>query len=262
MKRKLQNIANKLNSIVLIVAILIGWQVICMLGIVPAFMLPSPVDVVRAFVSDFSLLMRGAWVSLGEAFIGLFFGITIGVAFAVVMDVSPFLYRSLYPVLLVTQTVPSIAIAPLLVLWMGYGMAPKIMLVFLVCFFPVTIGVLDGLREADEDAISLLRSMGAGTWQVYRHIKFPTALPRFFSGLKIAVTYSIVGAVIAEWLGGDTGLGVYMTRVRKSFAFDKMFAVIFFISLLSILLMGLIKLLEKKAMPYLRPDKQGEEKDT
>ncbi|HHY51697.1 MAG TPA: ABC transporter permease, partial [Clostridiales bacterium] len=152
-----------------------------------------------------------------------------------------------------------VALAPLLVLWMGYGPAPKIVLVFLVCFFPVAVGLLDGFREADPDTMVLLRSMGANERQIFFHLKQPGALPRLFSGLRIAVSYSIVGAVIAEWLGGSSGLGVYMTRVRKSYAFDKMFAIIFFVSGLSILLMRLTALLEKKMTPWAR---QGEGKDS
>lgn len=142
------------------------------------------------------------------------------------------------------------AIAPLLVLWLGYDMTPKVVLVIIVCFFPVAVGLLDGLRAADTDQISLLRAMGANRAQIFWHIKLPGALPNFFSGLKISVSFSIVGAVIAEWLGGSSGLGVYMTRARKSFAYSDMFAVIFLVVAISLLLMGLTNLLEKKMTPW------------
>ena len=234
----------------LIAALVLLWQLVCSLGLVPKFMLPSPVDVLRAFVAEFPALMGHAAISLSEAFEGLGLGIAAAFVFAVLMDRSRFLYDAVYPILTLTQTIPTIAIAPLLVLWMGYGLAPKITLVFLVCFFPVTVGLLDGFRSTDSDAIRLLKSMGASGLQVFTHIKLPYALPGFFTGLKTSATYSIVGAVIAEWLGGDVGLGVYMTRVRKSYAFDKMFAVIFLVSILSLGVMQLITLLEKKAMPW------------
>ena len=149
------------------------------------------------------------------------------------------------------RNIPSVtAVAALLLLWFGYEMTPKIILVVISTFFPVTVGLLDGFRSADHDAISLLRSMGENRLQVFRYIKFPSALPQLFSGLRIAAAYSVVGAVISEWLGGFGGLGVYMTRVKKAFAFDKMFAVIFLISAISLALMALVEFSEKKCMPY------------
>lgn len=246
--RRKEGTGYSLSFLLLLIAI---WQLVCSLGVVPPFMLPSPVSVIQAFIGDFGALMGHAAVSLGEAFAGLLLGVAGAFLLAILMDRSEFLHRSLYPIMLITQTIPTVALAPLLVLWMGYGPAPKITLVFLVCFFPVAVGLFDGFRDADPDAIILLRSMGAGEGQILRHLKLPGALPRFFSGLRIAVSYSIVGAVIAEWLGGNAGLGVYMTRVRKSYAFDKMFAVIFLVSVLSILLMRLTALLERKCTPWM-----------
>jgi ABC-type nitrate/sulfonate/bicarbonate transport system permease component len=135
-------------------------------------------------------------------------------------------------------------------------MTPKIILIVISTFFPVTVGLLDGFRSADQDMIGLLRSMGANRPQIFRHIKFPSALPQFFSGLRIAAAYSVVGAVISEWLGGFGGLGVYMTRVKKAFAFDKMFAVIFLISAISLALMALVEAAEKTCMPYRHLDQK------
>lgn len=221
-----------------------------MSGLVPRYMLPSPMEVVSAMWSERALLFEHSVITLKEAAIGLIIGVVIGVGFAAVMDAFDILYRAFYPILVMTQTIPSVAIAPLLVLWFGYEMTPKIILVVLATFFPVTVGVLEGFRSTDRDTISLLRSMGAGRWQIFRYLKVPSAMPQFFSGLRIAAAYSVVGAVISEWLGGFGGLGVYMTRVKKAFAFDKMFAVIFLISALSLLLMRLVDAAERVAMPY------------
>lgn len=226
------------------------WTIASVGGLVPRYMLPSPLDVLSAFVSDAPLLWEHAKVTLQEAFLGLALGVGLGFVFAVVMDAFEVLYRALYPILVLTQTVPTVAIAPLLVLWFGYEMVPKVILIVIITFFPVTVGLLDGFRAADRDAVGLLRSMGAGRWQIFRYLKCPSALPQFFSGLRIAAAYSVVGAVISEWLGGFAGLGVYMTRVKKAFAFDKMFAVIFLISIISLLLMALVNLLERRCMPY------------
>ena len=217
---------------------------------VPAYMLPSPIDVVKAFADNFSIMMKQAAVTLQETLYGLLIGIAIAFVIASLMDRFTIINKALYPVLVVTQTIPTIAIAPLLVLWMGFGMAPKITLVVITTFFPIAIGLLNGFQSVDEDAINLMRSMGAKRLQIFRIIKLPNATASFFSGLRISAAYAVVGAVVSEWLGGFKGLGVYMTRVKKAYAFDKMFAVIVFISAISLVLMGIVVLLEKISMPW------------
>ena len=253
---------NKLPSIIAVVALLLIWQFVCTIGLVPPFMLPSPVKVLQAFVEELPLLFENSLITLQEAFIGLFLGVIVGFITAVLMDTFDILYKAFYPLLVITQTIPSVAIAPLLVLWFGYEMTPKIILIVISTFFPITVGLLDGFRSTDKDTIGLLRSMGANRLQVFRYIKFPSALPQLFSGLRIAAAYSVVGAVISEWLGGFGGLGVYMTRVKKAFAFDKMFAVIFLISGISLTLMFLVNFAEKKCIPYRYLDKKYSDKKT
>ena len=251
MTKKLRSTTkSKLPAFIALALLLIIWQTVSGLGFIPKYMLPSPIDVLKVFFKDWAMLGSNLLVTLQEAFIGLFLGVSIGFIFAVAMDSFDVLYRALYPILVITQTIPTVAIAPLLVLWFGYEMTPKIVLVILVTFFPVTVGLLDGFKSVDQDAIGLMKSMGAGKTQIFRHLKFPSAMPQFFSGLRIAAAYSVVGAVISEWLGGFSGLGVYMTRVKKAFAFDKMFAVIFLISIVSLLLMALVDFSERKCMPY------------
>ena len=250
MKKFPNTISDKVPAAAAVILLLGMWQMICALGLVPGYMLPSPLDVVRAFVSERTLLLEHSIITLQEAIFGLVLGVAVGFVFALLMDTFEVLYRAFYPILVITQTIPTVAIAPLLVLWFGYEMTPKVILIVITTFFPVTVGLLEGFRSADKDAIGLLRSMGAGRWQIFRYIKGPSALPQFFSGLRIAAAYSVVGAVISEWLGGFGGLGVYMTRVKKAFAFDKMFAVIFLISALSLALMLLVDFAERKCMPY------------
>lgn len=218
-------------------------------------MLPSPAAVGKAFVSDFGILCQHARVTLTEAFLGLLLGVLLAFLLATLMDRFEILYKAIYPLLVLTQTVPTVAVAPLLVLWQGFGMAPKITLVVITTFFPVAVSLLDGYRCADPDAVHLLRSMGARRVQIFRYIKFPSALGSFFAGLKVSATYAVVGAVVAEWLGGFEGLGVYMTRVRKAYAFDKMFAVILFTMLVSLILMGVVTLLQRLSMPWERKEK-------
>lgn len=213
-------------------------------------MLPSPAEVIVAFLNEFPLLMSHMRVTLVEAFFGLILGTLLGFLIAVWMERFPKVYQAIYPVIVITQTVPTVAIAPLLVLWLGYGIAPKIVLIIIVTFFPISVGLLDGFHSADKDAVQLLRSMGATKFQIFYQIKLPSSLSYFFASLKISASYSIVGAVISEWLGGFKGLGVYMTRVKKSYAFDKMFAVIFLISAISLLLMKLVGYLKRCCMPW------------
>jgi ABC-type nitrate/sulfonate/bicarbonate transport system permease component len=162
------------------IGLILLWQIVSMTGIVPPFMLPSPLRVAAAFATDFSLLMRHLWRTLLEAMAGLAMAAAAAFILAVVMDSSRLIRQSLSPLLLLTQTMPTIAIAPGLILWMGYGSAPKITLVFLVCFFPMTIGLLGAFARADKDAIRLLLSMGAARRQIYRFIKLPQGLPAFF----------------------------------------------------------------------------------
>lgn len=251
MTRKLQSTTrSKAPAVIAVALLLLLWELASLSGLVPRYMLPSPVDVGKAFVHELPILGSNLLVTLQEAFYGLFLGVTTGFLFAVAMDAFDVLYRAFYPLLVISQTIPTVAIAPLLVLWFGYEMTPKIILIVLVTFFPVTVGLLDGFRAVDRDAVGLLRSMGATKWQIFRYLKCPSALPQLFSGLRIAAAYSVVGAVISEWLGGFSGLGVYMTRVKKAFAFDKMFAVIFLISAVSLLLMALVDFAERKCMPY------------
>ncbi len=256
MRKKYPNITNKLWSVSAIAAILIVWQSVCSLGVVDAFMLPSPVRVCRAFVSEFPLLMEHSAITLAEGAVGLGLGIALGFVMASVMDRFDVLYQAFYPLVVLTQTIPTVAIAPLLVLWFGYEMLPKVILVVITTFFPITVGLLTGFRSADPDAIDLLRAMGAKKRQIFFYIKLPGAMGQFFSGLRISASYAVVGAVISEWLGGFGGLGVYMTRVKKAFSFDKMFAVILLISFISLLLMKAVDRLQKVCMPWERDLRQ------
>jgi ABC-type nitrate/sulfonate/bicarbonate transport system permease component len=245
--------------IVTVAVLLAVWQLVCSIGLVPSYLLPSPVEVVVAFVGDFGLLMSHTASTIVEALLGLAIGVAVGFVVAVLMDRFEVVYRALDPLVTISQTVPTVAIAPLLVLWFGYGIAPKVLLVVLTTFFPITVALSSGFRSVDADVIDLMRTMNATRWQVFRYAKLPAAADQFFSGLRISATYAMVGAVIAEWLGGFNGLGVYMTRVRKSYSYDKMFAVILLISALSLALMGLVSLLERVCMPWKRAERKSDQ---
>lgn len=259
MTKRLQSITSKLPAAAALCLLILLWQFLYQSGAVPAYMLPSPIQVVKALFTDLPTILRHAVVTLQEAFYGLCIGVVLAFVMATLMDHFRILNKVLYPIMIITQTIPTIAIAPLLVLWMGFYMAPKITLVVITTFFPITVGLLDGYKSVDKDSIDLMRAMGASKVQIFFHVKLPAALPQFFSGLKISASYAVVGAVISEWLGGFEGLGVYMTRVSKAYAFDKMFAVIIFIVIISLLLMFTVNLIKTISLPWLRVEKKEAE---
>lgn len=248
MTKKRQNIINNLYPLSLLAVIVVLWQFLLVSGMVDSFVLPYPIDVIKAFIKDFNTLMYYSFYTIVEGLLGLFISIILGYIASTIMDKFVFMKKALYPILVLSQTIPVIAIAPLLVLWLGYDMAPKIVLVVLTCFFPVAIGVYDGICNIQKEYIDELSVLGGGYLQGLAFVKIPLSLPSFFSALKIATTYAIVGAVVAEWIGGTVGLGVYMTRVRKSYEFDKMFAVIFLIAIISLLLIIIIKSIERRVL--------------
>ena len=250
LRRKLQSIINSVPAVMAIISLIFLWHYLSVNNVVPSYMLPKPMDVFNVLIEEKDILFEHALITLQEAFWGLGIGIGLGFVIATIMDEWDFLYKAIYPIMVITQTIPTIAIAPLLVLWMGFGMEPKITLVVLTTFFPIAVGLLDGYKSVDKDEVNLLRSMGARKYKIFKYVKLPNALPHFFSGLKISASYAIVGAVISEWLGGFEGLGVYMTRVKKAYAFDRMFAVIIVIVAISLLLMKLVNILRKMVMPW------------
>ena len=245
---------NELRRIVIPVAtvavLLVVWEAVVRLGVVPNFLLPSPTQVIAALIGDAPLLATHAVTTIAESVLGLAIGVAVGFVAAVLMDRFEVIYLAFDPLITISQTIPTVAIAPLLVLWFGYGLAPKVILIVLTTFFPVAVSLVSGFRAIDPDMVDLMRTMGASDLQIFMQVKLPGALEQFFSGLRISATYAIVGAVISEWLGGFSGLGVYMTRVRKSFAYDRMFAVIILISVLSLALMRFVDLLERVCMPW------------
>ncbi len=236
--------------LILILLLLFAWQLGTSLMQIPKWLLPSPTQIVRAGYEARELLGPHTWQTLKETWLGLGLALMVGLCLAVVVDSSSLLRRTVYPLLVTSQTVPVLALAPLLIIWFGYGILPKVIVVALVCFFPIAVSTADGLRVADPDLIALLRAMGANRRQIFLKVRVPGALPSFFSGLKIAITYSVVGAVIGEWVGASRGLGIFMIRSSKNFLTDRVFAAIAVTSLLSILMFAVVMLLERSVLPW------------
>jgi ABC-type nitrate/sulfonate/bicarbonate transport system permease component len=248
--RKFQNTGDRLIPVIFILFILFVWQCVVSMGWIERFILPAPTDIVYALINNWSVIMIHTGVTFFEGITGLFVAIVFSFIMAIIMDQYLIIKKAIYPTLIISQTVPIIIIAPLLAMWFGFGIAPKIFVVVLVCFFPIIINLIEGLQSVDQELINLVRSMGASKIQIFTKIKFPFSLPYFFSGLKIAATYSIMGAVIGEWLGGKAGLGVYMLRARHSFALDLVFASILVIVILSIAIFYGITIIQKAIMPW------------
>lgn len=214
------------------------------------WVLPSPGAVARVFLQQPALLWSHLRPTLTASVVGLLLATLLGVFTALGMHGSRVIRKILYPYLVVSQTVPVISVAPLVVLWFGYGISAKIFVVILMCFFPIALGLFEGLKQVSQEQIRLLRSMGAGKWMIYRHLKIPASLPAFFTGLRLAATYSVMGAVIGEWLGGEAGLGIYLTRSTKSFRTEQVFAAILLIILLSLFLFGIVALLDRLLLAW------------
>lgn len=230
--------------------VLLAWQVVAARSGLSAFILPSPLRVAAAAWETRQLLAQAIGTTLLETALGLAVALLLGVVLAAGMDLIGLLRRALYPILVASQTVQILAIAPLLIIWFGFGLLPKVIIVVLICFFPLAVNTADGLASADPDLVALLQSMGATRRQIWRIVRLPSALPSFFSGLRIAVTYSVVGATIGEWVGGSGGLGLYMLRSKNALATDQVFVAIVITSAISIALFALVYLIERAALPW------------
>lgn len=251
MKRS-ANIVNKIIPYVNGLFLLVLWEAMVRINHMPAYILPGPLQILRTLGETFPLLVKHTASTLEEALLG--FALAIATAFAAAFILNQFywLNQAVYPLLIVSQTVPIITLAPLFLIWFGWGLLPKILVVILVCFFPIVISLLNGLNSVDPDLINLFRSMGASKMAIFKMVKLPAAMPGFFSGLKISASYSIMAAVIGEWLGAQQGLGYFMTIAQKSFRVDRVLAAVIIIAVLSLLVVKIIELAEWLVTPWNR----------
>lgn len=215
-------------------------------------MLPAPSRVLAQGWENRDVLWINTLPTLRATCIGFAVSLTVGFALSVMIDFSTLLRRAVMPLLIVSQTLPIIAIAPLVIIWFGFGLLPKILLVALVTFFPITVSLVEGYRAVEPDAERLLRSMGAGRLRVFRSLRLPTAVPYFFAGLRIAITYAVVGAIFAEYAGAVDGLGIYMQNARNSYRTDLVLVGVVVAALLTLSLFALTFVAERLLAPWLR----------
>jgi ABC-type nitrate/sulfonate/bicarbonate transport system permease component len=235
------------------VAALIGlWQVAASwdwiadaLDIQP-FLVPAPSDIARALWDDRDLLADNAWVTLQEMVLGAALAAIVGFAFAIALHLSGLLRRAFYPLLIASQTVPVIAIAPVLTIWLGYGIGPKLVVIALVCFFPITVTTLHGLETVDPDLPRMMRTLDAGRGQILRRVEIPSALPALLSGLKIAAVFAPIAAVFGEWTGASEGLGHLILVAQSQLLTPRVFAAIVVLSALALAMFGLVTLVERR----------------
>jgi len=241
-----------LAPVVLVAALLLLWEGYVSLRDVPATILPAPSRILSASLAAAGLLRWHATQTLAETLVGFALAVVIGVACAVAIDFFAVVRHALFPLLIASQTVPIIALAPLLVLWFGYGALPKVLVVALVCFFPIVVASVHGLAASDPELIKLYRTFGATRRQIFRLVRLPTALPAFFAGVRIAVTYSVIGAVFGEYVGASRGLGVLLQTAKNSYRTDLVFGMIAVTATLSLTLYGLAVLVERLSIPWAR----------
>jgi putative hydroxymethylpyrimidine transport system permease protein len=241
----------------LLVAALVGaWQLAASSGVLASalgledFLVPSPAEIATSLQENRSLLAENAWVTLREIALGFGCAVVVGVVFAVAMHLSETLRLAAYPLVIASQTIPIIVVSPILVIWLGFGIGPKLAIVALVCFFPITVATLDGLRSTDPEAIKMMRTLDASRWGTFRRLEAPNALPQFFSGMRIAVAIAPIGAVFAEWSGSSSGLGHLILLDNAQLETSRMFAAVVVLSAIAIALFGLIALAERRIVTW------------
>ena len=248
--KKLVNTESKLIPAVFFLLLIILVQILTMKLNIPKYILPSPLDVIKVLVKDRALLMEHAKITLFESISGFIAAVILGIILGGLLGYFKLLKNILYPVILISQMIPLIAVAPLVLIWFGFGVMPKIIIVIIVCLFPCILSFLDGLDNIDDELVNLMKTMKASEIQIFFKLKLPASLQSLLSGLKISAVYSIMGAVIGEWLGAESGLGIYMTRAISSFKTEALFADILIIIILSLIVFKIVEFSEKALMPW------------
>lgn len=245
-----RTLAARLSPLLFAVGLLGAWQLWVVVGHVAPYLVPAPTRIVAAFIGARNVLGPHVVTTSSEALLGLAAGAAGGVLLAIILASVATIRRMLYPLLVASQTIPMVVLAPLLVLWFGFGMTPKVVVVTLIVFFPVAVSTVTGLAGVDPEMVDLVRSMGGNRWQVLRTIQLPAAVPAFFAGLRISAAYAVAGAVIGEWVGAEKGLGVFIDRARASYAVDRIFVAVCVIALLSMGLFAAVQYAARLASPW------------
>jgi ABC-type nitrate/sulfonate/bicarbonate transport system permease component len=228
-----------------IILLFLIWEFVTKFAEIPAWLLPAPSEIWRETIAVWPAFQEHLLSTVTLTFAGFGIGCITGLLVAVALHLLPRVRESLYPLMILSQNIPIIVLAPLLVIWFGFGLLPKLIVITLVCFFPVAVAALDGFKQTGSELIHYMKMAGATKGQVFKKLEWPHALPSIFSGLKISATYSVMGAVISEWLGAEKGIGVFMTLASSSFRTDRVFVAIFMIMIVSLVFFAIIVVLER-----------------
>jgi len=236
--------------VVFLAVILIVWQISCYAMHVSMVILPTPTRIAHSLVSDWSLIWSNLIVTMLEILIGFLVSLVVGMVLGILIVYSKALERLLYPLVIVSQVIPIFAVAPLMIIWFGFGLTPKIIIAAMVTFFPICVNQVEGLRSVDPGIINLMRSYNATEFQIFRIVRFPSSLPYLFAGIQVGITFSVMGAIIGEWVGSEKGVGAFMITANSMSRTDRVFAGIFVLAVLGIALFLLAKIIGKFLMPW------------
>src|SRR5438045_8052387 len=239
-----------LRPLWLVVMLIVGWDVFIRLLKIPQYLIPNPLSVAHQLVAEWPMLWRETLPTLYATLGGFALSALIGVPIAMLVAYSRVVESFVYPLLVFSQSVPKVAIAPLFVVWFGFGIVPKVIAAFLLGFFPVVVATVQGFKSVEADVIDLARSMGASPLKVFLKFRLPTALPAIFSGLKVSVTLAVVGAVVGEFVGSNAGLGYVLQKANGTFDLPLMFAALVILSMVGVLLFLVIELIERWMLPW------------
>jgi putative hydroxymethylpyrimidine transport system permease protein len=246
-----------LAPVMILVGVVVIWELWVQVWNIPKWQLPSPSEIARELVASRGLLLGHTLVTLEEIVLGFIAALAAGLLLATGIAYSRILERSVYPIVIASQTVPIIAIAPLLLIWVGYGIAPKVIVVALICFYPIAVNTVDGLKAVDPDMVNMIKTLGASRWQVFTKLQMPTAMPYMFSGIKIGISVSVIAAVIGEWVGASAGLGYLITYSQPLFLTARVFAAIVVLSAMGISLFVLASVVERMMLPWHYTEKRA-----
>ncbi|MHA6725434.1 ABC transporter permease [Macrococcoides caseolyticum] len=234
------------------IVLLCIWEVLVRLLHVDVYTLPAPSAIFKSFFNDFSTYHVHLYPTLLLVVLGIICSILCGICVAIILRLIPGLHEYIYPLLIMSQNVPVIVIAPLLVIWFGFGILPKLIVITLVCFFPITVSLLEGFNETDKELEKYMKMMGATRLERFKKLEWPNSMPYFFNGLKIAGTYSVMGAIISEWLGSDKGLGKFMLIAQRAFQVDQVFVAIVWIIIFAMVIYSVIYIMQRIVLRWQR----------
>ncbi len=241
---------SSLLSLLIAIVLLCGWELACRAFNVPDFILPTPSQILKAAVFQVAILLPNAGTTALEILIGILISLVVSVPLSIAMFAHPSVENALAPFLVASQAVPVFAVAPLLVVWLGYGIASKVLMAAVIIFFPITVNLLEGFKSCDLEYRNLFQLMGAGFWKTLHLLYWPWALPHFFAGLKVGVSVATIGAVIGEWVGAQQGLGYLMIQANARLNVDMVFAAILWLSGMGLSLWILVGFLERKVISW------------